>query len=148
MAKRILSLAVIVGLLAFGQTAYADKSHEMKKDMPMMQHGGEMDMDKPMKQDQTGKMGMGMMPMMAGKEKMMDQRMGGMMMKAMMPSGIVSSENGGFVVLAGNKLLKYDANLELVKEAKIPMDMGGMQEMMQNMKNSCPMCQGMMDEES
>lgn len=149
MSKKVLMLSIIVGLLVVSQSVYAEKSHEMKKDMPMMQHqhGGEMGMDMPMEKGQSEKMGM---PMMAGKEKMMDhQRMGGvMMMKSMMPSGIVSVENGGFVVLAGNKLLKYDNNLELVKEAKVPMDMGGMQEMMQNMKNSCPMCQGMMGDES
>jgi hypothetical protein len=65
------------------------------------------------------------------------------MMGMMKPSSIVASNDGGVIVMTGNKLQKYDKNLNLVKEVEIkvdaPMDcaMGG--------KKMCPMCQKMMD---
>ena len=45
-----------------------------------------------------------------------------MMMKPMMQKQIVATKDGGVVVLTGDKLLKYDKNLNLKKEAQIPMD--------------------------
>jgi len=46
----------------------------------------------------------------------------GSMMQAMMSKSMVATSDGGVVVLAGNRLLKYDKNLELVKEVKIKME--------------------------
>ncbi len=63
------------------------------------------------------------------KKGMMGHGMMGMMSKAMVASG-----DGGVIVQSGNKLLKYDKDLNLVKEAEIPMDMGAMK------KEMCPMC--------
>ncbi len=54
------------------------------------------------------------------------------MMKMAMPYELVASGDGGVIVLAGTKLYKYDANLNLVKEQAVPVDMGGM-------KKECPM---------
>lgn len=52
--------------------------------------------------------GMGMMcPMMGGK------------------SSMIASADGGVIVLMGNKLMKYDANLDLVKEVELKMPMMG-----------------------
>ncbi len=56
-------------------------------------------------------------------------------------STMVASNDGGVIVLTGNKLYKYDKNLNLVKEAEIKMDMGGgMMGGMGGMKKMC--CQG------
>lgn len=46
-----------------------------------------------------------------------------MMMKKMMSKKMVASGDGGVIVLVGNKLLKYDKDLNLVKEAEIKIDM-------------------------
>jgi hypothetical protein len=53
---------------------------------------------------------------------------------------MVATDEGGVIVLAGNKLLKYDADLNLVKEVEIKMPMppmGGKQ---------CPMMGKMADQ--
>ena len=54
------------------------------------------------------------------------------MMKMAMPHDLVASGDGGVIVLAGKKLYKYDANLNLVKEQVVPLEMDGM-------KKECPM---------
>ncbi len=76
-------------------------------------------------------------------EKQMDkERMGGMIMQMMgaMQKQMVSTNDGGVIVLTGNKLLKYDKDLNLVKEVELKtgvelkMDAGSLQEMMKSMK--------------
>jgi len=70
------------------------------------------------------------------------ERMAGMMMQMMgaMQKQMVATNDGGVIVLVGNKLLKYDKDLNLVKEielktgVELKMDIGPMQEMMKNMK--------------
>lgn len=69
------------------------------------------------------------------KEGMHDMCCG--MMQSKMNKEMVATGDGGVIVMAGNKLLKYDKNLNLVKEAEIKMDMECMKKMM-DMKN-CPM---------
>lgn len=94
------------------------------------------DADKPM-------MGKGMM----GKGMMMKGGMMGMCpMHGMMmgKGGMVATPEGGVIVMAGNKLYKYDKDLNLVKEAEVKMDMAATQRMMSEMKQGCPMCQEMM----
>lgn len=56
--------------------------------------------------------------------------MHGMMMKKMMSKEMVATKDGGVVVLFGNKLMKYDKNLNLVKETKIKIDMEAMKKKM------------------
>jgi hypothetical protein len=66
-----------------------------------------------------------------------DDRMGkGPMMHKMGMGGIsmVGTKDGGVILLVGKKLMKYDQNLELVKEVEIKMPCG---EMMKKMKD-CP----------
>ena len=80
---------------------------------------------------------------MAGKKamkrdmsKMQDRMMGGMMKRQ-----VVATEDGGVIIVAGNLLLKYDENLELVKKTSIDISA----EDMQQMKNDCRgMCRQMM----
>jgi hypothetical protein len=84
-------------------------------------------------------------PMM-GKGGMMGMcPMHGMMMKSMMEKEMVATENGSVVVMAGNKLMKYDKDLNLKKEVTI--NTGTKEEcanMCKDMCMDCPMCQGMM----
>jgi hypothetical protein len=81
-----------------------------------------------------------------GHEKMMMGccSMHGMMMKSMMEKKIVATSDGGVVVAIGNKLFKYDKNLELKKETEIKVDSEAMKKMMMEMKEKCPMCKKMM----
>ncbi len=68
------------------------------------------------------------------------------MMKMMMEKEMVPTSDGGVIVLSGNRLLKYDKDLELVKEVKIEMDFEGMKKMMEKMKENCPMAKTMGDD--
>lgn len=65
---------------------------------------------------------------------------GGMGMMKPMPMGktMVATSDGGVVVMVGNRLYKYDKNLELKKEAEIKMDMPAMKHMIKSMKKKCP----------
>lgn len=72
--------------------------------------------------------GMGMCPMHC------------MMMKSMTEKSVVATNDGGVVILAGNKLMKYDKNLELKKEVEIKCDM---KKMCEEMCKDCPMCKEM-----
>lgn len=77
--------------------------------------------------------------MKARREKMMKMpSMHEVMSKMMMQSYLVATQDGGIIILSGNKLMKYDKNLNLIKEVKIKNDM---QEMMNRckvmMKDGC-----------
>ena len=61
------------------------------------------------------------------------------MMNSMMGRSVVATNDGGVVVVTGNKLTKYDKDLNVAKEVELKMDMEGMQKMMDNMKSMCPM---------
>lgn len=72
-------------------------------------------------------------PMMGG--GMMDSGkgdgMGSMGTMMGMMNRLVATSDGGVVVMIGNKLYKYDKNLNLLKEAEIKVDFRGMQRMME-----------------
>ena len=109
--KKVIFAVVVLSLLI---TIPAFAEETKKEEMPGMS------MDKPG------------MPMMPGMGKMCPP----MMEKTQM----VATDEGGVFVLAGNKLMKYDADLNLVKEAEVKMPMppmGGKQ---------CPMMGGMKDQ--
>jgi len=91
------------------------------------------------------------------KEKQMGKEaIGGMMMQMMgaTQKQMVATNDGGVIVLVGNKLLKYDKDLNLVKEAELKteaglkMDVGSMQEIMEKMKEKYGTHGKMMKEES
>lgn len=89
---------------------------------------------------------MGTMGTESGESKgMMGGKMMGMhmMMKMMMEKSVVATEDGGIVVVAGNKITKYDKDLNVVKEAEIKMDMDAMQKNMKEMMEKCPMMKDM-----
>ncbi len=84
----------------------------------------------------------GMMEGMKGGEGkgMMGGKMMGMhMMKMMMEKSVVATSDGGVVVVAGNKITKYNKNLDLVKEVEVKMDMEAMEKNMKEMMEKCPM---------
>jgi len=56
-------------------------------------------------------------------------------------ANMVATDEGGVIVLAGNKLIKYDADLNIVKEVevKMPVPMGG---------KMCPMMKSMGKDEA
>jgi len=119
---------VLVGLVAavFCSSVFAEeKESAMDKDAmkPAMMGQGMMG---------QGMMGQGMMD----KDKMMG------MCKMMMGKSVVATSDGGVVVLTGNKLQKYDKNLELKKEVEIKVDMGSMHKMKKQMMGGCKMNKG------
>jgi len=124
------------------------KEAEIKMDMTKMQQKMRRMMEKcPMRKRMmpgegtlrermgTKKPGMGM----EGMCPMHHAMMGGMMGR----SAMVAADDGVYV-LAGDKLTKYDRDLNLQKEAEVKMDMAKMQEKMKQMMGKCPMCKRMM----
>ncbi len=126
--KKVASVGLVLSfLLSLGALSFAEDMKSMK--------------DK----DSNTSMGKGMMG-----DKKMGMMMGPMMMK-MMEKSVVATSDGGIVVLAGNKITKYDKDLNVVKEAEIKVDMDAMQKQMSDMMKMCPMMkEGMknMDSES
>jgi len=69
----------------------------------------------------------------------------GMMMKHMIQKEMVATEGGGVIILVGNKLIKYDRDLNLAKEVEIKIDS---EATMKQMKEHCEMMKECgMDEE-
>ena len=58
---------------------------------------------------------------------------------------LVATQDGGAILIIGNKLIKYDAQMNIVKEVEIKMDMEAMKKSMEEMKANCPMCSKMQD---
>ena len=131
--KRVIAVVVmILFLVGFATTLMAQEA-ETDADTGasvVEQEEGSMEMDQ---MEKTDKMGWMKKKLMHGKKYMGAAKK--LMMSSMMQKKLVATKDGGVVVLAGNKLLKYDKNLELTKEVQIPMDMKCMKEMMEN----CPM---------
>ncbi|OGX16053.1 MAG: hypothetical protein A2166_05430 [Omnitrophica WOR_2 bacterium RBG_13_41_10] len=55
----------------------------------------------------------------------------------MMQKQMVVTSDGGVIVLAGNKLYKYDKNLNLVKEVEIKIDVEAMKKTIGQMREKC-----------
>jgi len=103
-------------------------------------------------QGTTGEMGKnapaGWRRAMMGKERMMPMcPMHHMMMGAMMSRSIVATGDGGVIVMASEKLMKFDKDLNLVKEVQVSIDMEAMQNKMNQMMEKCPMCNWMTQKE-
>ncbi len=69
-----------------------------------------------------------------------------MMMKKMMKKEIVATGDGGVIVLVGNKLMKYDKDLNLIKEVEIQVDMEAMMKKCREMMKKCEMKEGSEEE--
>ena len=79
------------------------------------------------------------------------QEMKGMEGKgSMMNKSVVPTSDGGIVIVAGNKITKYDKDLNVVKEAEVKVDMEATKKQMADMMKMCPMMGDMkgMDSES
>lgn len=86
---------------------------------------------------------------MMGKEHMMTCMcpMHHMMMESMMSRSVVATADG-VVVMAGDKLMKFDKDLNLVKEVPVAIDTEAVQKKMCSMAENCPMCKSMMHQHS
>jgi len=60
--------------------------------------------------------------------------------KSMLKREMEVDLNGDVVVLSGNKLMKFDRKLNLVKEVEIDMDMAAIEKALKEMKENCPKC--------
>ena len=67
------------------------------------------------------------------------------MMKNMTKIDVVGMEDGGVVVLMGDKLVKYDKDLNQEKEVTLKMDMEHVKSTMQDQMKDCPMRQKMLE---
>ncbi len=92
--------------------------------------------------EETKEMGMMEGKAREGKGMMGGKMMGMHMMKMMMEKSVTPTSDGGVVVVAGNKITKYDKDLNLVNEAEIKMDMEAMGKNMKEMMAQCPMMKG------
>jgi hypothetical protein len=119
---RIAKLVVLVAIVSviFLAFAFAQESSDIQKHM----------MGKGMRSSKTGKL-----------------LMHNMMTNQMMQKYMVATKDGGVVVMIGNKLLKYDKNLNLVKEAEIKIDFEAIKKMMQKIEKKCLEYRKMSEEE-
>jgi len=131
--KRIIPAAVVI-LMAAGVAYLA-----FAADQPgtMMGKGAMPDSNMPMMhKEMMGKM----MPQMCPMHSMMAQ--------GMMHKEIVATQDGGVIVMYDNKLLKYDKDVNFVKEVELKIDTKAMQEKMQQMMKECmEKCQMMKPQE-
>ena len=120
--KRLFIVGIVVSLIGVGSYAlFAQQAQPQPGRRGMMQGGMQGDMP--------------MCPMCS-------MAAGGMMQKTMVPV------DGGLVVAVGNKLIKYDDQLNKVEEVELEMDMAEMHQEMQKMMQSCPMVQQMQDSQT
>jgi hypothetical protein len=85
----------------------------------------------------------GMCPMMKKGDKGCCCPMHGGMAEMMMGRSMIATQDGGVALLMGNKLIKYDKDLNLQKEVEVKPDMECMRKMMTEMCSACPMCRKM-----
>ena len=79
----------------------------------------------------------------SGRARMNSMR--GMMTRKMMDKTLIATEDGGVIVMVGNKLIKYDKDLNLIKEVEIKVDMDEMKEFMFKRKEGPRMYKKMME---
>jgi hypothetical protein len=73
-------------------------------------------------------------------EKMEQCPVMSMMMGAKHKS-VVATSDGGVVIVMGNRVIKYDKDLNLVKEVEIKVDLEALHKKMMGMNKKCPMMQ-------
>ena len=98
-------------------------------DSPAMSQGG---MSCPMMQGMDKDAKAGMMQKMKKMGNMQDMQK--CRMECMLNGTMVATSDGGVVVLIGNKLTKYDKNLNMVKQTEIMLEPADMKKMMEEMK--------------
>jgi len=78
--------------------------------------------------------------MMAEQDMMGMCPMHGMMMGSMMTMSMVATGDGGVIVLSCGKLMKFDSDLKLLKEASVPIDTEAIESKMKEIMEKCPKC--------
>jgi len=66
-----------------------------------------------------------------------------MMKEMMLKRQLVVTEDGGVVVMTGNKLIKFDKDLNLIKEVTLEIDFEAMHKMMEKMREKRAMLKEM-----
>ena len=121
--KRLVLLVTAVILVAFASyVVFAEQQKEQMGEGIEMQKGGQM-------------------------YPMSNCPMCPMMCKSMMEKTLVATDDGGVILMAGCKLIKFDKDLNKVKEVPIEIDMKAMQDKMQEIMKNCPMCPMMQKKE-
>jgi hypothetical protein len=93
--------------------------------------------------------GPGMMRGMMGQGgQMQGCPMCGMMTGAMMMKTMTATPDGGVIVAVGNRLIKYDNQLNVVKDTEMKIDMNQMFASVQKMMENCPLCRQMQQGQS
>lgn len=88
--------------------------------------------------------GQGMMMQDEGSMGEMRGMMAQCMAQSMAQQSVVATTDGGVVILAAGKLMKYDGNLNLVKEIDLQIDYDAMRSRMERMVRDMPMGRRMM----
>lgn len=120
--RRVIVVMSVILFVACGFTSVFAKEQKKDSSQESKMQGGMMkgqDMAGCSKMKKKGNM---------GGEGMMARQM-------MMNKSMIETKDGGIVILAGNKLIKYDKKLNLVKEVEI--NIGCNMDMQKMMKN-CP----------
>ncbi len=95
--------------------------------------------DRTMSNQPVRKNDMTQREMMAQKEMMEKSFEYGASMKGMTDRSIIATVDGGVIVFAGDKLMKYDKDLNLAREVEIKGDMKAMKKKRKQMMKDCPM---------
>lgn len=136
--KRMVILVLVFVLVSTIAVMVSAREKDSVMDPQTRRDKNMMDKDRGMMMGHDdGKMGM----MKPGGKPMCP--MCGMACESMMKRDIVPTEDGGVIVVCGDQIIKYDANLNLVKQTEIKIDMEQMQQKMMKMMQSCPMCKKM-----
>jgi hypothetical protein len=113
--KKVMVLVVIIALVALAGVSFAAEQKKVAEPVKAQAPQAQV-MQRPEMQQQMGMpMGMRMMPMPPMRTQVRQ---------------MVASDDGGVIVTTGDKIIKYDKNLNIVKEVTIPQEpamMGGMQ---------------------
>jgi hypothetical protein len=129
--RKILLIAMGIIFLTAGWVYFAYAAEPMMKGQgtmdsnSMMMHKGMMDGNDMMHKGMMHKGMAGMCPMHM------------MMAQHVMKKEIVATSDGGVVVMYDRKLLKYDKDLNFVKEAELKIDVNEMKAKLQQMSKEC-----------
>ncbi|MBE0536175.1 MAG: hypothetical protein IH624_10950 [Phycisphaerae bacterium] len=130
------TIVIIMGVLILAAGTYIAVAARTTDDPARPQPGwgrrSQMGM-RPMRWQRDEQGAMGMCPMHGG------------MMRSMMDRKVLPTEDGGVIVMIGCQLFKYDANLNLVGQTQVEVDLDAMQKKMQEIMEKCPVRKEMME---
>ncbi len=120
MKKAMLLVLVVVLFVSMplGSSVFADDSKQAKGTPPPMEHEG-----------------MGARPPAMSMDLMQNM----MVMQAMREKSVVATSDGGVVVLVSNQMVKYDKDLNVVKEAELKVDVDKLRQNIMKMMPNNPM---------